>query len=74
MPGRVGLRAFRRAFGSAIAWRRASAFGVLVPSAAAWPRTHPLILGLLAAGEHVTRRWPGVRALGSWILHEGVRR
>ncbi len=74
VPGRSGFAAFRRAFEPAIAWQRSTAFGVLVPSSAAWPRTQPLLLALLATAEHVTRRWPGVRALGAWVLHEGVRR
>ncbi len=74
VPGRVGFTSFRRAFEPAVAWQRSSAFGVLVPSAAGWPGSHPLRLALLAAAEHVIRRWPLVRTRGDWILHEGVRR
>jgi SAM-dependent methyltransferase len=71
---RAAFSAWRRAFEPAIEWRRSRAFGVLVPPAAVWPRLHPLILGLLAMGEDVMRRWPLVRALGDWVVHEGVRR
>ncbi len=71
---RVGFADWRRAFEPSIEWRRSRAFGLLVPPGAAWPQLHPLTLGLLALGEHVIRRWPMLRALGDWVVHEGVRR
>lgn len=71
---RVSFGAWRRAFEPAIRWRSARAFGALVPPAATWPHLHPLLLGLLAMGEHVMGRWPVVRTLGDWVVHEGVRR
>jgi hypothetical protein len=73
-PGRLAFSAWRRAFEPAIIWRRSRALGVLVPPASAWAQLRPLTLGLLAMGEHVTGGWPVVRALGTWVVHEGVRR
>ena len=73
-PHGAGFAAWRRAFSPAVAWRRARAFGVLVPEAESWPRLHPLAIALLAAVEHALGRWPLLRALGERVLHEGVRR
>ncbi len=73
-PRGASFAAWRRAFGAAVAWRRARAFGVLVPEAESCRRLHPLAIAVLAALEHVLCGWPLLRALGERALHEGVRR
>jgi len=73
-PRAASFAGWRRAFAPAVAWRRARAFGLLVPQAESWQRLPALSIALLAAAEHVLCRWPLLRALGERVLHEGVRR
>jgi hypothetical protein len=73
-PRQLAFSAWRQAFEPAVEWRRSRAFGVLVPEPSAWPQLRPLTVGLLAMGEHVVGGWPVVRALGTRVVHQGVRR
>lgn len=72
----ISAAAWREAFGSDFSWHRARGVGVLVPARSSGDRgeRRALVLGLLAAAEHVIGSWPVVRALGDRILLEGVRR
>ncbi len=70
----ASLSQWRGAFGPAVRWTRARAFGVLVPTGSAWSRLPPLTLAVLASLEHVVCGWPLLRALGERVVHEGVRR
>jgi hypothetical protein len=66
----------REALGSAFAWRRAFALGVLVPAPnhGPWAARHPIAFAALAALEGLVRAWPGARGLGDHVVLEGVRR
>ncbi len=66
----------RRRLGDAFTWRGARALGVLMPDPnyAAWGQRWPRLLATLAHAEDCVRGWPGLRALGDHVLHEGCRR
>ncbi len=72
----ISAAAWRKAFGPDFSWHRARGVGVLVPawSSGASVERRALVLGVLAAAEHVIGSWPVLRALGDRILLEGVRR
>jgi hypothetical protein len=75
-PGCLSAAAWKRAFGPGFRWHRLRGVGVLVParSSGVEVERRALVLGLLAAAEHVIGGWPVVRALGDRLLLEGVRR
>jgi hypothetical protein len=72
----LSAAAWREAFGPDFSWHRARGVGVLVParSSGIEVERRALVLGLLAAAEHVVGGWPVLRGLGDRILLEGVRR
>lgn len=73
---RLSSGGWRRAFGPEFSWHRTRALGLLIPSRpeGAWAERHALLLGALAAAEHVCGSWPVLRGLGERVLLEGVRR
>jgi hypothetical protein len=72
----LSAAAWREAFGPDFSWHRVRGVGVLVPvrSSGIEVERRPLVLGLLAAAEHVIGGWLVLRGLGGRILLEGVRR
>ncbi len=72
----ASVASWREAFGPEFSWRGVRAVGVLLPSRAApsWAEERALLLGWLAAMEHVVGSWPILRGLGYRALLEGVRR
>lgn len=73
-PVRLVPREVRAAFGAGVEWRDAYALGVVVPKDGAWAARSPQAFALLAALEHLVRRWPLLRSLGDVFVLEGVRR
>jgi hypothetical protein len=72
----LSAAAWRKAFGPEFSWHRLRGVGILVParSAGIQVERRALVLGLLAAAEHVVGGWPILRGLGDRLLLEGVRR
>jgi hypothetical protein len=70
------LASWREAFGPEFSWHLVRAVGVLLPSRPALSSAEEkaLLLGWLAAVEHVVGSWPILRGLGERTLLEGVRR
>lgn len=66
----------RRRLGAEFAWRAPQALGVLMPDPnyGAWGGRWPRVLAALDRVEGWVRGWPGLRALGDHVLHEGRRR
>ena len=74
--GHLGLHAPKARLGPDFLWHDAFALGVIVPAESRqdWVRRHPQAFGVLAAVEGLVRRWPLVRAVGDYLVLEGVRR